>query len=78
MVLRRIDEKLYWWQKGFTQVPGIDFNEIFTPIVKQTSIRILLALVAQLDLDWSNLMLKLLFSMDTLKKPFICNNKKDM
>lgn len=64
--------------KGFTQVPGIDFNEIFTPIVKQTSIRILLALVAQLDLDWSNLMLKLLFSMDTLKKPFICNNKKDM
>lgn len=64
--------------KGFTQVPGIDFNEIFTPIVKQTSIRILLALVAQLDLDWSNLMLKLLLSMDTLKKPFICNNKKDM
>lgn len=36
---------------GFTQVPGIDFNEIFSPIVKHTSIRILFALVAQLNLE---------------------------
>lgn len=29
---------------------GIDYNEIFTPLVKYTSIRILLALVAQFNL----------------------------
>ena len=37
--------------KGFTQKKGIDFNEIFSPVVKQTSIRVLLALVVAQDLE---------------------------
>ena len=37
--------------KDYTQTKGLDYNEVFSPIVKHSSIRILLALVAQLDLE---------------------------
>ncbi|ONK80560.1 uncharacterized protein A4U43_C01F19190 [Asparagus officinalis] len=37
--------------KGYAQLEGVDYNEVFSPIVKYSSIQILLALVAQLDLD---------------------------
>eukprot|EP00253_Pinus_taeda_P030988 PITA_30988 len=37
--------------KGFSQKVGIDFHEIFSPVVKIVSIRIVLALVALLDLE---------------------------
>jgi hypothetical protein len=35
--------------KGFSQKKGIDFDEIFSPIVKMTSIRTILSLVAVED-----------------------------
>ena len=37
--------------KGYAQKKGIDYNEIFSPAVKHTSIRILLAIVTQFDLE---------------------------
>ena len=37
--------------KGYSQKEGIDYNEIFSPIVKYRSIRMLLAIVAQFDLE---------------------------
>ncbi|KAL3623658.1 hypothetical protein CASFOL_032474 [Castilleja foliolosa] len=37
--------------KGFTQREGVDYNEIFAPVVKQTTIRLILALVTNLDLE---------------------------
>ena len=37
--------------KGSSQKEGIDYNEVFSPIVKHSSIRILLALVAQMNME---------------------------
>lgn len=37
--------------RGFTQKEGVDFNEIFSPVVKHSSIRALLAMVAFHDME---------------------------
>ena len=47
--------------KGFAQKEGIDFNEIFSPIVKMSSIRVILGLVAALDLECEQLDVKTTF-----------------
>lgn len=47
--------------KGFSQKAGIDFHEIFSPMVKIVSIRIVLALVAFLDLELQQLDVKTAF-----------------
>ena len=47
--------------KGYAQKEGIDYNEVFSPVVKHSSIRILLALVAHLDLELVQLDVKTVF-----------------
>ena len=47
--------------KGFAQKEGIDYNEIFSPVVKHISIRILLALVAEYNLELAQLDVKTTF-----------------
>ncbi|GLU00922.1 hypothetical protein SLE2022_182560 [Rubroshorea leprosula] len=37
--------------KGFSQKKGIDFSEIFSPVVKMSLIRVVLGLTAHLDLE---------------------------
>ena len=37
--------------KGYSQVEGIDYGEIFSPIAKLTSIRFMLSLAASYDLE---------------------------
>ena len=44
--------------KGFAQKKGIDFDEIFSPVVKMTSIRTVLSLVATEDLHLEQLVVK--------------------
>lgn len=48
--------------KGYTQKEGVDFNEVFSPVVKHSSIRVLLAMVALFDLECEQ-MSRLLFYM---------------
>ena len=47
--------------KRLAQKEGIDFNEIFSPVVKMSSIRIILGLVATLDLECEQLDVKTAF-----------------
>ncbi|KAH9671777.1 retrovirus-related pol polyprotein from transposon TNT 1-94-like protein [Citrus sinensis] len=47
--------------KRFAQKKGIDYNEVFSPVVKHTSIRILLALVAEYELELAQLDVKTAF-----------------
>eukprot|EP00253_Pinus_taeda_P015670 PITA_15670 len=37
--------------KGYSQVPGIDFGDIFSPVAKVTSIRLLLSVAAAFDFE---------------------------
>ena len=54
--------------KGYAQKEGIDYNEVFSPVVKHSSIRILLALVAQFDLELAQLDVKTAFLHGTLNE----------
>ena len=47
--------------KGFTQRVGLDYTEVFSPVVRHTSIRVLLALVATLNLELEKLDVKTTF-----------------
>ena len=37
--------------KGYTQKEGVDFYEVFSPVVKHSSIMVLLVMVALFDLE---------------------------
>jgi len=47
--------------KGYVQREDIDYNEVFSPVVKHSSIRIFLALVAQYELGLDQLDVKMAF-----------------
>ena len=41
--------------RGFTQREGVNYNEVFSPVVKHSSIRMILALVVQNNLELEQL-----------------------
>ncbi|CAL2226287.1 unnamed protein product [Prunus armeniaca] len=47
--------------KGFSQKKGIDFEEIFSPVVKMSSIQVVLSLAASLNLKIEQLDVKTVF-----------------
>ena len=47
--------------KGYSQIPGIDYNEVFSPVVKHSSIRTLLSIVAMHDFELEQLDVKTAF-----------------
>ena len=54
--------------KCFAKKEGIDYNKAFSPVVKHTSIRILLALVAEYELELTQLDVKTTFLHGDLDK----------
>ena len=59
--------------KGYSQGEGIDFHEIFSPVVKLVSIRTMLALTALLDLELEQLDVKTTFLHGDLDEEiYIC------
>ena len=48
-------------EKGYSQVEGIYFGEIFSPIAKLTSIRFILSIVAAFDLEVKQMDVKTAF-----------------
>jgi len=71
--------------KGFSQRGGIDFNKVFSPVVKHSSIRVLLSIVALFDLEVEQLDVKTAFLHGDLeeqiymKQPegFVVEGKED-
>lgn len=47
--------------KGFSQRPGIDFTETFAPVVTHDTMRIVMSLIAHLDMDMEQLDIKTAF-----------------
>ena len=47
--------------KGYSQILGIDYKEVFSPVVKHSSIRTLLSIVAMHDFDLEQLDVKTAF-----------------
>ena len=60
--------KAYLEAKGYTQKEGMNFNEVFSPIVEHSSIRVLLAMVALLNLKLKQLDVKTAFLHGELKE----------
>ena len=54
--------------KGYAQKEGINYNEVFSPVVKHSSIRILLALVGWLDLELVQMEVKIVFLNGDLRE----------
>ena len=62
--------------KGYAHKEGIDYNEIFSPIVKHTSIQMLLAIVVQFDLKLEQMDVKTVFLHGELEEKIEWNNLK--
>ncbi|GJY96432.1 retrovirus-related pol polyprotein from transposon TNT 1-94 [Tanacetum coccineum] len=54
--------------KGYAQKEGIDFNEIFSPVVRMTTIRVVLAMCATYDLHLEQLDVKTAFLHGNLEE----------
>ena len=63
-----IKHKAWLVVKGFTQTNGIDFEEIFSPVVKMTSVRVVLGLTASMDLELEQMDVKTTFFHSDLKE----------
>ena len=64
--------------KGFKQRQGLDYKDTLSPVVKPTTIRLLLSLEVSRGWSLRQLMCRTLFFMDCLKKRFTCGSHLDL
>ena len=57
--------------QGYTQREGIDYTEVFSPVVKHTSIRVLMSIVAQFDWELEQLDVKYVFLHGDLEEKIL-------
>jgi hypothetical protein len=65
--------KARWVLRGFTQRPGVDYNETFSPVVKPATIYMVLAIVASHDWPLQQLDVKNTFLHGTLSETVFCS-----
>ena len=63
--------------KGLEQREGIDFNEVFSPVVRHSSIRVMLAIVALFDLELEQLDVKTAFLHGDLDEEIYMTQPED-
>ena len=71
--------------KGYSHVPGVDFTDVFSPVVKHSLTRALLGIVAMNDLEFEQLDVKTAFLHGELEEDiymqqlegFVVSGKKD-
>ena len=54
--------------KGFSQIPSVDYNDVFSPVVKHSSIRTFFGIVAMRDLELEQLDVKIAFLHEELEE----------
>ncbi|KAM1977685.1 hypothetical protein ACFX16_014458 [Malus domestica] len=62
--------------KGFGQTKGVDFDEIFSPVVKMTSIQVILGMAASMDLELEQLDVKTAFLHENLEEEIYMEQPK--
>jgi ATP-binding cassette subfamily B (MDR/TAP) protein 1 len=72
--------------KGFSQIPRVDYTDVFSPVVKHTSIRVFFGIIAMHDLELEQLDVKTAFLHGELEEEiymdhpegFIVPSKEDL
>jgi hypothetical protein len=64
--------KAHWVLKGFTQRPGVDYDETFNPVVKPATVRTVLSIAVSRDWPIQKLDVKNAFLHGTLTKTVYC------
>ncbi|KAG8477716.1 hypothetical protein CXB51_027660 [Gossypium anomalum] len=63
--------------KGYSQIPRLDFTDVFSPVVKHSSIRALLGIVAMHDLELEQLDVKTAFLHGELEEDIYMQQPED-
>ena len=66
--------KARWVCRGFSQQPGVDYDETFSPVVKPSTIRVVLSLVVSSSWPTHQLDIKNAFLNGTLNKTIYCQH----